>query len=80
MSKYLLTAPEDQPSHVSMSCLKTVKNDTPVIDMLNELAEVHPTGGFDWYYRNLRNKGLLWNRKRALRIYRTMNLKLPEFC
>jgi len=44
--------------------------------MLNELAEAHPTRGFDWYYGNLRNKGLLWNRKRVLRIYRTMNLKL----
>lgn len=55
---------------------KTVKNDTAVIDMLNELAEDHPTRGFDWYYGNLRNKGLIWNRKRVLRIYRTMNLKL----
>lgn len=55
---------------------KTVKNDTAVIDMLNEQAEDHPTRGFDWYYGNLRNKGLVWNRKRVLRIYRTMNLKL----
>jgi putative transposase len=47
-----------------------------VIEMLNELAEAHPTRGFDWYYGNLRNKGLIWNRKRVLRIYRTMNLKL----
>jgi len=55
---------------------KTVKNDLPVIDMLNELAEEHPTRGFDWYYGNLRNRGLPWNRKRVLRIYRSMDLKL----
>lgn len=55
---------------------KTVKDDIPVIDSLNELAEEHPTRGFDWYYGNLRNKGLRWNRKRVLRIYRNMNLKL----
>ncbi|MCF2487516.1 transposase [Dyadobacter sp. CY347] len=55
---------------------KTVKNDLPVIDMLNELAEEHPTRGFDWYYGNLRNRGLQWNRKRVLRIYRSMDLKL----
>jgi putative transposase len=60
---------------------KTVKNDLPVIDILNELAEEHPTAaaaarGFDWYYGNLRNKGLPWNRKRVLRIYRSMDLKL----
>lgn len=55
---------------------KTLKNDSSVIEMLNELAEQHPTRGFDWYYGNLRNRGLIWNRKRVLRIYRTMNLKL----
>lgn len=55
---------------------KTVKDDTPIIDSLNLLAEEYPTRGFDWYYGNLRNKGLHWNRKRVLRIYRSMNLKL----
>lgn len=53
-----------------------MKNDSSVIEVLNELAEQHPTRGFDWYYGNLRNQGLIWNRKRVLRIYRTMNLKL----
>ncbi len=53
----------------------------PVVDVLNELAEEHPTRGFDWYYGgpprgNLRNRGLPWNRKRVLRIYRSMDLKL----
>jgi putative transposase len=31
---------------------------------------------FDWYYGYFRNEGLGWNRKRVLRIYRKMNLKL----
>lgn len=47
-----------------------------MIDVLERLSENHPTRGFDWYYGNLRNQGLLWNRKRVLRVYRNMNLKL----
>ena len=52
------------------------KDDSQVIDKLNELAEVYPTRGFDEYYKKIRREGYLWNRKRVLRVYREMRLKL----
>ena len=42
------------------------RDDSQVIDKLNELAEQLPTRGFDEYY----------NRKRVLRIYRQMGLNI----
>ena len=35
-----------------------------------------PTRGFEVYYKRLRREGHKWNRKRVLRVYRAMNLKL----
>lgn len=52
------------------------RDDNPVIDKLNELAEQLPTRGFDEYYNRIRNEGLQWNRKRVLRIYRSMGLNI----
>lgn len=52
------------------------KDDSLVIDKLSELAESHPTRGFDEYYKKIRREGILWNRKRVLRVYRNMKLKL----
>ena len=52
------------------------KDDTEVINKLNELAESHPTRGFDEYYGRIRQQGFKWNRKRVLRIYRLMKLGL----
>ena len=52
------------------------RDDGEVIDKLNELSEKYPTRGFDEYYGRIRNEGLKWNRKRVLRVYRLMNLKL----
>lgn len=52
------------------------KDDSEVIDKLSELAETHPTRGFDEYYKRIRREGLQWNRKRVLRVYRNMKLKL----
>jgi putative transposase len=52
------------------------KDDSEVIDKLNELAQSYPTRGFDEYYNKIRREGLPWNRKRVLRVYREMNLKL----
>ena len=54
----------------------TKKNDGPVIDKLEELAEQLPNRGFDDYFNRLRNEGFRWNRKRVLRIYRNMGLTL----
>jgi putative transposase len=52
------------------------RDDGEVIDKLNELAEQLPTRGFDEYYNRLRKEGLKWNRKRVLRVYRSMGLSI----
>ena len=54
----------------------TKKDDTEVIDELSRLAGELPTRGFEVYYKRLRREGHKWNRKRVLRVYRAMNLKL----
>jgi len=55
---------------------QTKRDDSEVIDKLNELAEKLPARGFDEYYGRIRNEGLIWNRKRVLRVYRTLKLNL----
>ena len=52
------------------------RNDGEVIEKLAELAEKHPTRGFDSYFGRIRLQGYVWNRKRVLRIYRQMKLGL----
>ncbi|TDS06789.1 integrase core domain-containing protein [Sphingobacterium paludis] len=41
-----------------------------------DLAARYPARGFQTYYGKIRLEGLLWNRKRVLRVYRNINLKL----
>lgn len=53
---------------------QSVKDDSVVIDKLNELAENKPTRGFPYYYRRIRNEGLPWNHKRVKRVYNLLNL------
>lgn len=60
----------------SMYYYQSQINDGPVIDKLNELAEKYPTRGFDTYYGKIRMQGFNWNRKRVLRVYRSLNLKV----
>ena len=62
--------------HRSMWYYQKKKDDQPVMDKLAELAEQLPTRGFDEYYGRIRQEGLIWNRKRVLRIYRKMRLGL----
>jgi len=52
------------------------KDDSEVVDKLASLAKQLPTRGFDEYYNRIRREGLIWNRKRVLRVYRNMKLKL----
>jgi len=52
------------------------KDDEEIIRKLSELSEKHPTRGFDTYYGKIRLEGILWNRKRVLRVYRMLNLKM----
>jgi putative transposase len=53
---------------------RTKKQDDEVIEKLQMLAERSPNRGFDDYYGKIRNEGLKWNRKRVLRIYRSLKL------
>lgn len=47
-----------------------------MVDALSRLAEELLTRGFKVYYKRLRRKGRNWNRKRVLRVYKSMNIKL----
>ena len=60
----------------SMWYYQSAKDDSEVEQKLEELAEKHPNRGFDDFYGRIRNQGYKWNRKRVLRIYRKMNLKM----
>jgi putative transposase len=54
----------------------SLKDDESIISKLLELADKYPTRGFDTYYGKIRMEGLIWNRKRVLRVYRMLNLKM----
>lgn len=55
---------------------QSCKDDREVIKKLQDYAEHFPTRGFDEYYGKIRNEGLVWNRKRVLRVYRSLKLGL----
>jgi putative transposase len=59
----------------SMYSYESKRNDTPVVEQLQALAEKHPTEGF-WkmFYRMRRNN--TWNHKRVHRIYKLMKLNI----
>lgn len=52
------------------------KDDQIVIDKLIDLSSKYPTRGFETYFGKIRMEGFLWNRKRVLRVYRNISLKL----
>lgn len=62
--------------HRSMWYYQSKRDDSQVIDKLNELAEQFSTRGFDEYYNRIRKQGLKWNRKRVLRVYRSLGLSI----
>ena len=55
---------------------KSTKDDSVVEQKLLELSKRYPTRGMDWYYLKIRQQGLSWNRKRIIRVYRKLNLKM----
>jgi putative transposase len=52
----------------------SIKDDSLVINKLPELVELKPTRGFPYYYRRIRNEGIVWNPKRVKRVYKLLNL------
>lgn len=61
----------------SMYYYRSVKDDQPVIDKLNELVsrKVNHRAGQDKLFERIRSEGILWNYKRVRRVYLKMGLK-----
>ena len=62
--------------HRSLWYYRSKKDDTEIVMKLQQYAELYPTRGFDDYFGKIRNEGLVWNRKRVLRVYRSLQMKL----
>lgn len=52
------------------------KNDSPVIEALEELVARHPAIGFWQSYYRIRRKGLTWNHKKIYRVYTALQLNI----
>lgn len=52
------------------------RNDTPVINALQELVEKHPAIGFWQSHYRLRRKGFCWNHKKVYRVYTSLRLNI----
>ena len=52
------------------------KNDTPVINALQELVAKHPSIGFWQCYFRLRRRGFEWNHKKVYRVYTGLKLNI----
>lgn len=62
--------------HRSQFYYQAHRDDEEVKQKLTWYADHFPTRGFDEYYGKIRAEGLIWNRKRVLRVYRSMQLML----
>lgn len=52
----------------------SIRDDTPVIEKLQALAEKKPKEGQDKFYDRIRNEGIIWNRKRIQRVYKLLKM------
>jgi putative transposase len=50
------------------------RDDSEVIDKLNDLVENKPNRGFPYFFNRIRNEGYSWNHKKVKRVYKLMNL------
>lgn len=62
--------------HRTPARYESTKDDSETETKLEEFARKYPTRGVDTYYGMIRLEGLVWNRKRVLRVYRNMGLQL----
>lgn len=58
----------------SMYYYESKKDDTEVINKLQELALKKPMEGQDKFYFRIRKEGLIWNHKRVQRVYKMLGL------
>lgn len=54
----------------------SVKDDSAVIDKLNQLVEVKSRRGSPYLFNRIRNEGLRWNKKRVKRVYNLLKLNI----
>jgi hypothetical protein len=59
----------------TMCYCKSQKDDTAVIEVLQDLAFKHPIYGFRKLFAYFRRSGNTWNHKRVYRIYKLLKLK-----
>lgn len=59
---------------------QTRRDDTEVIEKLQELVDKYSRKGIDMYYKLIRREGLKWGRNRVLRVYRLMKLSFRRKC
>jgi len=52
------------------------KEDSDLVDCLNDLSEKHPSYGFKKMFHSLRNQGFVWNHKKVYRVYKKIGLNL----
>lgn len=53
---------------------QSIKDDTEVIDVLQELAFKHPSYGFRKLFAYIRRSGRVWNHKKVYRVYKDLKL------
>jgi len=58
----------------SMYYYQKIKDDSAVIQKLQELSERYPSEGQDLYYSRIREQGLKWNYKRVRRVYTLLGM------
>lgn len=52
------------------------KDDSAIIEALNQNIDEHPQEGFWLSYYRIRNQGAVWNHKRVFRVYQSIGLSL----
>jgi putative transposase len=57
---------------------QSIRDDQPVIEKLQVLADKRPTEGFWKMYFRIRKEGLSWNHKRIHRVYKLLKLNIKR--
>lgn len=60
----------------SSQYIPKARNDTPLINELQDLVSQHPAIGFWQSYFRLRRKGFPWNHKKVYRVYTSLHLNI----